>query len=129
MEPLVKTLKDFILLVLDTSISVIGNPVLKSVLVLARSLVARFLPDDIVLPQIPLGAAPDVIKNYVADLFDKAIALVNRPLFAYAMRTAKRIVIEVLLDEVWDSVFTPNKVSTKVIDVTHEVEDSLLSDV
>lgn len=129
MEPLVKTLKDFILLVLDTSISVIGNPVLKSVLVLARSLVARFLPDDIVLPQIPLGAAPDVIKNYVADLFDKAIALVNRPLFAYAMRAAKRIVVEVLLDEVWDSVFTPNKVSTKVIDVTHEVEDSLLSDV
>lgn len=99
------SLKSALNRILDVAISVAG-PGAKALLGLAKWAVSWFTTDDQVVANRPVfGAAPDMIKAFVSELFDRAAALVTNEFYKKAVMLARDLVVANVLDRAWDALF------------------------
>lgn len=96
-------LKSTLLKILDV-VGLVGGPIARSVVELARWAVNRFVPDSVEVASPLVGDAPDAVKNYVSELFDTALGYVSNYFLRKALEAVKYMVVTYALDRVWDAI-------------------------
>lgn len=89
------------------ALGAVGGPVFKAIVTLVSAAVNKFVPDTVQGVTPLMGAAPDVVRSTLTDLFHKAIGYIPNGFVQKMMKGLLDSVLASYLDQAWDAVFKP----------------------
>lgn len=89
------------------ALGTVGGPIFRAIVVLVSAAVNKFVPDNVQGVTTMVGAAPDVIRSTITDLFHKAVAYIPSGFMQRMVNNLLDTVVASYLDQAWDAVFKP----------------------